>query len=63
MAFQAISEGDTSFGPYINEVVIILHATEDGTKLKMVEEVLDSLKSVEFTAKLKAANEAKENAA
>lgn len=63
MAFQATSEGDTSFSPYINEVVIILHATEDGTKLKMVEEVLDSLKSVEFTAKLKAANEAKENAA
>ncbi|MCJ1263672.1 hypothetical protein MMC22_003542 [Lobaria immixta] len=63
VVLQANGSADTIVGPYINEYVFILHATEDGTKLKLVEEFFDSLKSVEWLEKLKAAREAKENTA
>ncbi|MCJ1272203.1 hypothetical protein MMC22_012111 [Lobaria immixta] len=63
VVFRASSTADTFFGPYMTEYVFILHATEDGTKLKMVEEFLDSLTSTEAVGKIRAAQEAKESTA
>lgn len=63
VVLQANSSADSIVSAYVNEYVFILHATEDGTKLKLVEEFLDSLKSVEWLEKLKAAKQAEESTA
>jgi len=49
------STAETIAGPYINEYMFILHMAEDGTKLKMVEEYVDSFKAKEQNTKLKSA--------
>lgn len=59
---QASGEADSVVGPYVNEYVIILHASADGTRLKMVEEFFDSLTSTDWMGKLRAFREEKEKA-
>ncbi|POS70367.1 hypothetical protein DHEL01_v211241 [Diaporthe helianthi] len=36
------STGDTDFGPYANEYMIVLKMTDDGTKIKEIVEFIDS---------------------
>lgn len=36
------SSGETDFGPYVNEYMIVLKMIEDGTKIKEIVEFIDS---------------------
>ncbi|MCJ1469623.1 hypothetical protein MMC07_008258 [Pseudocyphellaria aurata] len=58
VVIQGSGRADTVVGPYVNDFVFVLHATEDGTRLKMVEEFLDSAAITEWGRKLKAFHEA-----
>lgn len=63
MVVRAAGEADSVVGPYANEYVMILHATDDGTRLQKVEEFLDSLTLTQWMGKLRAFQEEEEKQA
>ena len=52
---HASSTAKTIIGPYDNEYMFILHVVEDGTRISMVEEYVDSFKAKEQNPRLRAA--------
>ena len=55
IVIHASSAADTIAGPFNNEYIFILHVTDDGSKLKEVEEYIDSFKAKEQNPRLRAA--------
>ena len=49
---HAKGDGETPVGPYANEYALFMYFTEDGTKIKRIEEFLDSAFSTSLFAKL-----------
>ena len=54
VVIHATGQAKTIAGPYNNEYIFILHLNEDATKLKYVEEFVDSFVAKENGARLKA---------
>lgn len=46
------STGETDFGPYANEYMIVLKMTDDGTQIKEVVEFIDSATTRDIAAGL-----------
>ena len=52
---HASSTARTIIGPYDNEYMFILHVVDNGTRIKMIEEYVDSFKAKEQNPRLRAA--------
>lgn len=46
------STGETDFGPYTNEYMIVLKMTDDGTQIKEIVEFIDSATTRDIAASL-----------
>lgn len=46
------STGETDFGPYANEYMIVLKMTDDGTQIKEIMEFIDSATTRDIAAGL-----------
>lgn len=44
------STGETDFGPYANEYMIVLKMTDDGTQIKQIMEFIDSATTRDIAA-------------
>ena len=53
VVMHASSTATTDLGDYNNEYILVLHMTEDGTKVHRFEEFVDSKYSTEFLSRLR----------